>query len=138
MSNLPTPAQQSAIMANVINLLDEWLAYCRDANGASPAILKAYRKGMEMFTGWPHDTGNTGMVTPATVVSFKGWLAERYSPQTVNLRLSAVRSFYRRCVVTERLPTSPAESVSRAKRPKSKQYKRDPLTNGEVLRVLAI
>lgn len=137
MANLPATREQIAITADVTALLDEWLAYCKDADGASPKTLTAYRKGMQVFTDWLRDTGNAGTVTPTTVVQFKGRLAERYSAQTVNLRLSAVRSFYRWCVVTERLPVSPAESVKGAKRPKSKQHKRDALTNGEVLAVLA-
>ena len=135
--NLPATRKQVAITADVTSLLDDWLAHCKDADGASPKTLTAYRKGMQVFTDWLRDTGNAGTVTPATVVQFKSWLAERYSAQTVNLRLSAVRSFYRWCVVTERLPVSPAASVKGAKRPKSKIHKRDALTNGEVLAVLA-
>lgn len=136
-TDLPATREQTAIMADVTGLLDEWLAHCRDADGALPKTITAYRKSMQVFTGWLRDTGNAGMVTPSTVVQFKGRLAERYSPQTVNLRLSAVRSFYRWCVITERLPVSPAESVKGTKRPQAGQHKRDALTNGEVLAVLA-
>ena len=76
------------------------------------------------------------MVTPMVVVQFKGWLAENYGAQTVNLRLSAVRSFYRWCVITEQLSVSPAESIKGVKRSNSKQHKRDALTSAEVLGVL--
>ena len=137
MTDLPATREQTAIVTDVTSLLDDWLRYCRDADDVSPATITAYRRGMEIFTDWLRDTGNVGAVTPAAVVRFKGWLAESYSPQTVNLRLSAVRSFYRWCVVTERLPASPAESVKGAKRPKSRMHKRDALANGEVLAVLA-
>ena len=128
--------QRDAITTAVTDLVDEWLRYCRDADDTSPATLQAYRRGLGVWADWLRESGNAGVVTPATVVRFKGWLQARYSPQTVNLRLSAVRSFYRWCVVTERLPTSPAGSVKGVKRSNSKQHKRDALTNGEVLDVL--
>lgn len=134
---LPADPRQSALAIDVTALLDEWLQYRTNADNISPATRAAYRKGMSVFTGWLRDTGNAGAVTPAVIVQFKGWLQERYSPQTVNLRLTAVRSFYRWCVITERLPMSPAESVRGAKRQKATRHKRDVLTNGEVLSVLA-
>ena len=126
-----------ALLAGVEGLIDEWLASVRDAEGRSPQTLAAYGIGLRVFTDWLHESGNAGAVTPATVVQFKGWLAGRYSVQTVNLRLTAVRSFYRWCVVTERLAVSPAESVKGLPRPNARQHKREALTNGEVIRVLA-
>ena len=128
--------QGTALTASTQGLIQEWLDYCRDADDASPATLTAYRKGMQVFTDWLRDSGHAGVVTPLVVVKFKGWLSENYGAQTVNLRLSAVRSFYRWCVITERIPSSPAESVKGIKRSNSKQHKRDALTNGEVLGVL--
>jgi len=126
----------SGIRAAEDDLIDAWLAYCRDAEGASEATLRAYRKGMDVFTGWLQESGNSGVVTPATVIQFKGHLQERYSAQTVNLRLSAVRGFYRWMVITGRLPLSPAEAVRGAKRSNSRRHKRDALSNGEVLAIL--
>lgn len=126
----------TSIVAADSDLIDAWLAYCRDAEGAAASTLRAYRIGMNVFTAWLHESGNSGAVTPTTVVQFKGHLQARYSAQTVNLRLSAVRSFYRWMVVTGRLRISPAEAVKGAKRSKSRQHKRDPLSNGEVLAVL--
>jgi integrase/recombinase XerD len=141
MNKLPTGqaivgTQDRALVASTPAMIEDWLKYCRDADDASPKTVQAYRKGMQVFTDWLRDTGNAGAVTPAVVVQFKGWLAGQYSPQTVNLRLSAVRSFYRWCVITERLRTSPAESVKGMKRPNSKTHKRDALSNGEVVAVL--
>lgn len=126
----------SSIRTTEVDLIDAWLAYCRDGESASRSTLQAYRKGMDVFIGWLQQSGNSGVVTPATVIEFKGHLQERYSAQTVNLRLSAVRSFYRWMVITDRLPVSPAEAVKGAKRPNSRQHKRDALSNGEVLAVL--
>ena len=77
-----------------------------------------------------------GTAKEEPLVRFQGWLHERYSPQTVNLRLSAVWSFYRWCVITKRLSVSPAQSVKGAKRPNSHQHKRDGLTNREVQDVM--
>lgn len=129
--------QGTDLVASTPVLIQDWLDYCRDADDASPATLTAYRKGMQVFADWLRDSGNAGVVTPMIVVQYKGWLAENYGAQTVNLRLSAVRSFYRWCVITERLPVSPAQSIKGVKRSNSKQHKRDALTNGEVLGVLA-
>ena len=136
MQNLPKTNTQITVVTDVNNLIDEWLDYCRDADGALPKTLVAYRKGMRVFVDWLRETGNNSKVTPATVVRYKGWLQEWYSVQTVNLRLSAVRSFYRWCVITEGLFTSPAESVKGAKRSGSKQHKRDALSDSEVQAVL--
>jgi site-specific recombinase XerD len=82
-----------------------------------------------------HNT-SPGVVTPQDVREFKLDLVEKYSAQTVNLRLSAMRSFYRWAVETNRTPFNPAAEVRSAKRSKSKTHKRDALTNGEVVAVL--
>jgi len=137
MSNELVKHQTSAIVADVTGLIEQWLDHCKDADGTTEATLTAYRKGLEVFTAWVKENGIVGPVmAPQDVVRFKGWLAGQYSAQTVNLRLAAVRSFFRWCVITGRLETSPAESVKGAKRPKSREHKRDALTNGEVLDVL--
>ena len=116
-------------------LTADWLAWLK-ADGKTDATLRAYSRSLQQFKQWLDKTGNAGLVTPRTVLAFKGWLAGQYSVQTVNLRLSAVRSFYRWLVITERLPLSPAESVSGLKRSNSRRHKRDPLSNGEVMAVL--
>ena len=131
------PGSSGALLAEADALVDEWLAYCRDADGATPATVDAYRRGLRMFARWLQGSGNAGAVGAPTVIRYKGWLQERYSVQTVNLRLTAVRSFYRWCVLTERLVVSPAASVKGVKRPRSRQHKRDKLANGEVVAVLA-
>lgn len=135
MSNNLVKRQSHAITVDDMGLVDQWLDHCRNADGATSETLTAYRKGLDVFISWLRETG-IGIVTPAIVVQFKGHLAQQYRAQTVNLRLSAVRSFYRWCVNTERLAVSPAESVKGAKRPKSRQHKRDALTDEEVLEVL--
>jgi site-specific recombinase XerD len=127
--------QTSAITVDATGLIEQWLDHCRDADGATPETLTAYHKGLDVFTSWLRETGS-GPVTPVIIVQFKGWLQNHYSAQTVNLRLAAVRSFYRWCVNTEQLAISPAASIKGAKRPKSRQHKRDALTDAEVTEVL--
>ena len=84
----------TSIVAADFDLIDAWLAYCRDAEGAAASTLRAYRIGMNVFTVWLQESGNSGVVMPTTVIEFKGHLQAKYSAQTVNLRLSAVRGFY--------------------------------------------
>lgn len=117
------------------DLIGEWLEF-EGIEGASPATLATYRKGLGIFAAWLTEQQTTGAVTPQVVRAFKASLIETYSPQTVNLRLAAIRSFYRFLVNTDRLAINPAGEVRGMKRPKSKQHKRDALTNREVLGVL--
>ena len=117
-------------------LVEDWLRWLRDGEGASESTISAYRRGVSRFVQWLQESGQAGIVTPETIVSWKARLLEDYAPQTVNLRLSAVRSFYRYLVNVGRLPVNPASEVKGVKRSKSRQHKRDPLSNGEVLAVL--
>ena len=126
---------QRAIMVPDEALIEDWLRWCKDAEDASEATLTAYRKSLRVFRNWLVHIG-PGLVMPETVIAFKAHLQERYKPQTINLRLSAVRSFYRWMVITGKLRVSPASEVKGAKRPNSKRHKRDALSNGEVLAVL--
>ena len=128
----------SAITESSIGLVNEWLDWCKD-NGAFDATVATHKKSMQVFLGWLRDNPITaGIVTAGDIVRYKGWLAEKYSVQTVNLRLSACRSFYKWMVVTERIPLNPAAEVKGLKRSNSKTHKRDPLSNGEVLAVLDV
>lgn len=120
---------------NTASLVAAWLEYERQ-EGAAPTTLDAYRKGLDVFMAWLLATGRAGDVTPETVRKFKAELAETYSAQTVNLRLAAVRSFFRYLVTTDRLAVNPAAEVRGMKRPKSRRHKRDALTDGEVVDVL--
>lgn len=118
-------------------LIDEWLEYERNVNDASKNTVAAYRKGMGVFVEWLKvNRIASASVTPQDVAQFKADLKERYGAQTVNLRLTAVRSFYRFAVTTGKTVYNPASEVKGVKRKKSRSHKRAFLTNGEVLGVL--
>ena len=135
--SLVATGRQIGVAGNLA-LVEAWLQYCRDAESAADKTIVAYRKGMEIFLEWLDVNAHTGDITPWVIVAFKGWLQERgYSPQTVNLRLAAVRSFFRWTVIAGLLERSPAEGIKGARRSSSGRHKRDRLTDGEVLAVLA-
>lgn len=119
-------------------LIAEWLAYEADENDVSVNTVEAYRVGLSVFVGWCRDNG-LSMVTvvPSDVAQFKAHSKRLYAAQTVNLRLTAVRRFYSWAVITGKTLINPAADVKGVKRPKSKTHKRDALTGGEVLSVLA-
>jgi len=119
-------------------LTQQWLEHLRVAEGATPKTIEAYRRSLDIFIAWLQDNLIEGAdVTPRIIQGFKVELAQSYSAQTANLRLSAVRSFYRWMVTRGRLPASPAQSIKGVKRSQSRRHKREMLTNGEVKAVLA-
>jgi len=69
------------------------------------------------------------------MISYRGWLAERFSLQTTNMRLVAVRSFYRWQVITEQISVSPASQIKGLKQSPTVHHKRE-LLSDEVLAVL--
>lgn len=106
-----------------VDLIKEWLRH-ELMRGATPNTLQVYRRGMEIFQEWAEDQGGIDG-TARDIMRFKQELKENYAPQTVNLRLSAVRSFYRFLMATDRVSYSPAETVRGVKRSKSTKHKRD-------------
>lgn len=128
-------ALQAALSAD---LVDAWLDYERKVNEASQNTIVTYRRGMGAFLAWVELRGlDLGTLRPDDVADFKTDQAAKYSPQTINLSLTAVRSFYRWALATGHALLSPATAVRGVKRSKSRAHKRDALTNGEVARVLA-
>jgi len=118
------------------DLIDEWLEF-EKRDDKSELTLVTYRRGADKFKGWLKGQNLIGVnVTPVIIAGFKADIASRYSVQTVNLALSALRSFYRFMVNTDRLPLNPASQVKGVKRHKSKAHKRDRLANSEILAVL--
>lgn len=119
-----------------VDLVSSWLDHER-LRGSSDNTLKAYEKGIQVYLDWLEGRGGIdGAATPSHIRQFKTDLLDEYSPHTVNLRLTAVRSFYRWLVNTERIMVNPASEVRGVKRTNSRKHKRDALTSGEVKAVL--
>lgn len=121
----------------VPDLMAEWLQY-EQSRGASPATMTTYKKSMQVFIAWVQSGGlkDPGMIRPSDIESYKKELAEKYAPQTVNLRLTGARRFFRFLVNTDRLAANPAAEISGVKRSKSKRHKREELTSEEIRAVL--
>jgi len=117
------------------DFIDSWLEHER-LQGKSEATLESYKRGLARFTRWLAENGITNP-TPTDIAEYKVCLFATYSAQTVNLSLSAIRSFYRYLVSVGATPYSVASEVKGAKRAKANQHKRSELSAGEVLDVLA-
>ena len=119
------------------DLIAEWLNY-EAARGSSQATLTAYKKSIEVFRDWVLANGlqDPGVIKPSDIRRYKKDLAEQYAPQTVNLRLTGARSFFRFLVNTDRLLANPAAEINGVKRSKSKRHKREELTSEEVRAVI--
>lgn len=137
MSNELTVTNEKWLTADLTGeLVTDWLDY-EEQEGASLNTITTYRRSINIFAGWLASRGLTvGTVTPADVRQFKADYAKRFSVQTVNLHLTAIRSFYRWAVSDNRALYNPASQIKGAKRPKSKTHKRDALANGEIVGVL--
>lgn len=116
------------------DFVNNWLDWER-VRGQSPKTLEAYRRGFNRFAQWLKDND---IMSPDSrnIADFRDDLNTRYSVQTVNLSLTAVRCFYRYLVESGAIPYSPAGDVRGIKRSKSKRHKRSSLTRQEVLAVL--
>jgi len=123
------------IVKSAYDFIESWLENER-LQGKSEATLESYRRGLCRFSKYLAENGITNP-TPADISEFRVYELATYSAQTVNLTLSAVRSFYRYLVAVGAMPYSIASDVKGAKRAKANQHKRSELSAGEVLDVLA-
>ncbi len=131
-------SREQGIVDITEQLIEDWLADERGDLKAEPTIT-AYRKGIDIYKAWRVKRGIQDEHARASDIrDFRSYLTELgYAAQTVNLRLAAVRSFYRWAVNNDRLPYSPASEIRGATRHKSTHHKRDALTPSEVKAVLA-
>jgi len=127
-----TQANQKALATQ--DFIDQWLQYERD-RGQSERTLETYKRGFDRFGHWLIDQDIT-TPTARDLARFRGDLGGRYAVQSVNVTLSAVRSFYRYLVTAGAIDYSPFEGVPGIKRPKSRRHKRSALTRAEVRAVL--
>jgi len=137
MDNSLVKQEQNGALA-IPDLIAAWLDNEAE-RGASPATLTAYKKSIEVFKDWIITNGlqDPGIIRPSDIKRYKSDLAGQYAPQTVNLRLTGARSFFRFLVNTDRLPYNPASEINGVKRSKSKRHKREELTSEEVRAVIA-
>lgn len=116
------------------DFIDRWLEN-EQMRGQSETTLEAYERGFKRFAGW---LISNGISQPGAleISRFRSDLSTQYAVQTVNLALSAVRSFYRYLVEIGAIEYSPAGDVRGVKRSKSTRHKRLALTVPEVRAVL--
>ncbi|HOR57654.1 MAG TPA: tyrosine-type recombinase/integrase [bacterium] len=132
---LVEPSESLNIIRATHDFIHAWLERER-LNGQADKTIQAYRRGIKRFTKWLLENG-VNNPEPRDIARFRADLADTYSSQTVNLSLSAVRSFYRYLVEVGAIPFSIASDIKGVKRPKSKTHKRSELSGSEVLDVLA-
>ena len=126
---------EQSLVKTSYDFIDGWLENER-LRGKTDATLDSYKRGLQRFTNWLADNG-VSAPTARDVAQYQADMLAVYSSQTVNLSLSAVRSFYRYLVTIGAMPYSIASDVKGAKRAKANQHKRSELSAGEVLDVLA-
>jgi len=125
-------ADQKALATQ--DFVNRWLEGER-MKGQSERTLDTYQRGFMRFGRWLADQGITAP-TARDIAHFRSDLSREYSPQTVNVTLSAIRSFYRYLVEIGSLEYSPAGEVAGVKRPQATRHKRSALTRTEVRAVL--
>jgi len=118
-------------------LVGEWDEYLRAEK--SETTRAAYMVGLRRFLGWCEANGlDPAGVGPAHVRQWRDSLKKDYSAGTVNLRLSAVRMFYRWLVEQGAPILNPAAAVGGAsRRGQSRRHKRSDLSGKEVVALLA-
>jgi len=133
-TKLAVTGTDTSIIQASQNIIQDWLNAER-VRGQNESTLATYRRGLARFTKWLTENGITNP-TPADIAEFRVYELATYSVQSVNLSLSAVRSFYRYLVEIGAIPYSPAAEVRGAKRSASKRHKRSELSDSEVLALL--
>lgn len=121
-------------------LIAEWEEEMQErvaAGEISPHTATAYGRGMGRFWAWFCAQGTYTSVGPRAI---RSWIADMRrkgrKPAGVNVLYAGVRSFFRWAVAERGLAYNPTLTVGGVKRT-GHRHKRDPLSNAEVLRVLA-
>lgn len=135
----PKEISESADLSGFIAAWHESLELRRDSNELSGSTDTAYKIGFEKFTDWMQ-AHNVNGVDPDIIRTYKADLLKQgYKPGTVNTWLAAVRSFFSWAVERRLTAYNPTNGIKGAARNGStKRHKREPLTNSEVRRILAI
>jgi len=124
-------------LATDSSVVSAWCEFLRVQNNLAESTIAMYRRGLKAFAKWMHEE-QRAYPTPVDCLAFKQALMEKYSSQTVNLRLSSVRSFYSFLVTSGLCLYNPMQAVNGARRINATRHKRNALSPAEVKRVLAI
>jgi integrase/recombinase XerC/integrase/recombinase XerD len=120
------------------DMVSDWL---RSLDG-SEDTRRTYRRALEQFQEWYEDEQRAALdgqrqAAAGVVRDFRDHLAEEYSAASVNLKLSALRSFLDYCVKSGMVEANPADAVEGLKRSgTTKRHKRDELTPDEINRMI--
>ncbi len=114
------------------DVVERWLAEM----DASEDTKTTYRIGLMHFVAWLRENE----VTHIDATTIRAWRDSiDLAPSSVNLRMSAIRSFFAWALEQGLAPTNPAAGIKGAtRRGTSKSHKRDELTSEEVLAVLDV
>lgn len=108
--------------------LDDWL----ESLDSTADTRSCYRNCLEDFTEWI-DEARPDELIPSTIRDYRDSLSDSYSAATINLRLSALRSFFDWAVRNEIMDSNPAGPVqSLRNHSTSHRHKRQELSAEEV------
>jgi integrase/recombinase XerC len=100
-------------------LVEGFLEHLEWERNLSPATLNAYRREVNRFVSFARDS--LGIQTPDSVkpAAVRAYLAglhlNRLAPRSIARALAALRTYFRFLVTEDRLPSSPADTVSHPK-----------------------
>ena len=108
------------------------------AGEMAQTTARTYARGLEKFLDWAAQA-DTARIGPQTIRAWKAHLSqEGRAPAGINVLLAGVKAFFTWAVAERGLAYNPTVGVRGAKAGgKARRHKREPLTDHEVLRVLA-
>ena len=117
----PEAERRDAELARFETCADAYLDYLAGVRHVSPNTTRSYRQDIESFLGWAQREGVTPFfLTHRDVRGFLGELSRaRYSPRTINRRLSALRGLYRWMVREGHCDSDVLAAVSSLKLPRT-------------------
>ena len=125
---------------DVRGIVSDWSTWLKRRTGSgelAASTTQTYRRGMSRFMSWC-DKRQVNSVSDDVLRDWLTELNESYSPAAVNTWLAGVRSFFVWAVGAGRISHNPVVGVRGPKRPgTSRRHKRHPLTDDEVMRVMA-
>ncbi|MEE8722938.1 MAG: tyrosine-type recombinase/integrase [Eggerthellaceae bacterium] len=142
-----TRRKQAGDVVRFWTMARDWLhAYLPKVRLASPKTVEAYRTSLECLIGYlesecgmrREDIGFDA-VDRATVKAWVAWMngPRGYSPKTVNLRLTALKSFLRYCSAEDAVLTAELAEASAVRAPKAPRKPVEYLRPGETRALLA-